>query len=127
MPVLRTRKIWNRPRHGQTFDLTAQEQLRVKDALRLMRDRLGSWREVANRLGCARETAKRAARPGNTNGKRPSAGMALALARAAGVPVEELLSGEWHVSAQNPGSSDRVDGRISLTHQSTLQRSSDNA
>lgn len=92
MPILRERKIWYRSRQGKTFDLTEEEQVRVKNALRLVRGELGSWREVAARLGCAKETAKRAAREGNTGGKRPSPGMALALARLAGVPIEELLS-----------------------------------
>lgn len=84
--------MWRRPRVGNTFDLTPEEQVRVKEALRLLRDQVGSWREVATRLGCVRETAKRAAREGNANGKRASPGMALALARALGVPVEELLA-----------------------------------
>lgn len=98
MAILTERKVWHRPRPTRgirAFTLTEQEQLNVKRALRALRDELGSWRLVAERLGCDRGTVKTAARAGLQRSQRPSPGMAIAVARAAGVAVEDVLSGVW--------------------------------
>lgn len=95
MAVLRERKSWHRPRRRRTFELSPREAANVRVALRFIRQQFRTWEALARELGCTANVVQRAA--SNTKVKRwqPSAALALRAAQAAGVPVEDVLSGAW--------------------------------
>lgn len=72
-------------------ELTEDERQCVKAALVFLRRRYGTWTALAKAMGIKRATVLYAA------GKRGSvsAGVALRAARAAAVPLEDVLSGAW--------------------------------
>ena len=70
-------------------DLTLTEQKHVRTTLRVLRRQLGTWAAVGDALRCAAETAKKAA----SGHDGVSAGMAIRVARLAGVTVDDLLEG----------------------------------
>jgi hypothetical protein len=95
MPILRERIAWSRatpPDKTRTSsDLTPDEQRHVKAALAFLVRRHGSYAKLATVAGTKRATLVLA------GGKRGtvSAGIALRVARAAKVPLEDILSGAW--------------------------------
>jgi hypothetical protein len=91
MPILRERVGWRRPKAVHGPDLTQAEQGNARAALRVLKRRAGSWPELATLVGLRVGTAQSALKP---NGS-VSAGVALRIARAAGVPLETVLSGAW--------------------------------
>lgn len=91
MPVLRERVAWSRPKARRGPDLTPEEAQRVKATLTILKVRYGTWTAVAEAMHLKVATVKYAAeRRGGV-----TAGVALRAARAAGVPVEDILSGAW--------------------------------
>lgn len=68
-------------------DLTAEEQLNVRTALRFLRGRCGGWAAVAKALRTTENTL--------TNGSPPSAGLSIRVARLVGVPVDDVLNGRY--------------------------------
>ena len=95
MTVLTTRVAWRKPKQlgtgARTPDLTPEERANVQAALRVLRQRLGGYAQLATALGVSRV---RLATVGSRNGK-PSLSHALRAARLAGVPLEHVLSGAW--------------------------------
>lgn len=71
-------------------DLTAEEQANVRTALRFMRKRSGGWAPLARALRCTDSALLHVA-----GGKGVGAGLAVRLARFAGVPVDDVLSGRF--------------------------------
>lgn len=78
-------------------DLTADEQANVRAAMRFMRKRSGGWAALAKALRCTDSVLVRVA-----GGKLVSAGLAVRLARFAGVPVDDVLSGRFPVPGACP-------------------------
>lgn len=93
MTILRTTVQWSRPRKKprRVPDLTPQERACVKEALRFLLHRERSWSAVAKLLGVETLAPKEAAKPR----ANPSAGIALRVARAVGVSIEDVLTGRW--------------------------------
>jgi len=91
MAVLRERQAWRAERRPWGPELTQDEVAHVKAALDFLRRRDGTFRALAEAMGLKKATIQYAA----GKGKRASAGVALRAARAAGVPVEDILSGVW--------------------------------
>jgi hypothetical protein len=91
MPILRERVEWVRPKVRRGPDLSQEECKHVKTALAFLAKRLGTWDALAQAMGVKKNTIQLAA------SKRGgvSAGVALRAARAAGIPVEEVLSGAF--------------------------------
>jgi transcriptional regulator with XRE-family HTH domain len=91
MPILKERVAWSRPKKPRGPDLSPDERARVKAALVFLRCRYGSLRALAEAMGLKFATVGYAvSKRGN-----PSAGVALRAARAAGVPLEDVLSGAY--------------------------------
>jgi hypothetical protein len=100
MTILREKQSWKRDkprRRDRLFVLTAEEEANVRAALRVLRIRYGGWAPLAEALGCKLKTLKNiAARESASKGYRhPTPGHALYVARLAGAPVEDVLSGAW--------------------------------
>ena len=72
-------------------DLSAKEQRAVRTALRFLRLRVGAWAPLAKALRCEPDTIHKVA--AGRRGVTPA--LALRVARLAGVPMEELLAGQW--------------------------------
>lgn len=72
-------------------DLTAKEQRAVCTALRFLRLRVGAWAPLAKALRCEPDTIHKVA--AERRGVTPA--LALRVARISGVPMEELLAGQW--------------------------------
>jgi hypothetical protein len=93
--ILRSRVAWAKPREQAetrtSSDLTPTEQANVKAALHFLAKRFGTFRALAEAMGSKRKTVMYAA----MKKAGVSAGIALRAARAAGVPLEDLLSGAW--------------------------------
>jgi hypothetical protein len=95
MPILRERVAWSRARPPTetraSADLTPDEQRNAKVAIAFLMKRHGTLGKLAEAMGAKAGTVKVAA------GKRGkvSAGIALRAARAAKVPVEDILTGAW--------------------------------
>jgi hypothetical protein len=91
MAVLRERIAWSRPRKGRSSDLSHEESERVKVAMLFLAKRFGTWDGLAKAMGVRRDTIR------HSQLKRAvvSAGVAIRAARAAGVPVEDVLSGAF--------------------------------
>lgn len=91
MVALRERISWSKPKVSRGPDLTPDEAARVKAVLAALRIRYGSLKALARAMGLKVATVQYASQ------KRTgvSAGVALRTARAAGQPVEAILSGAW--------------------------------
>ncbi len=93
MAILRTRETWKAPRKRppRPSDLTPEEVANVSAAIRVLRARFGTARRLGEAMGVRVHVVKAATT------RRPvvSAGRALRAARAAGVPLEDVLAGRW--------------------------------
>jgi hypothetical protein len=102
MGVLREPKSWAKPRPAnhapRSNDLSPEECANVKRALRFLAVRLGGWAKLAEVTGAKAESLKKAAVPRHG----VSAGLALRAARAASVPLEDVLCGAWPVKGACP-------------------------
>ena len=75
---------------GRKGDLTAQEMVNVRAALRYLRVRSGGYEALGKAIGMQEKTMQPMARR-----VPPSAGLAVRLARLAGVPVDDILCGRF--------------------------------
>ena len=98
MAILRERKVWKReaaPAYERPFAraevLKGYEQRNVLRAMAVLRLRCGSWAKLARVLGVHKKAVSRV-RTGET---KPHGGLAVRVARAAGVPVDEILNGKF--------------------------------
>lgn len=102
MAILRERTVWRKTRPAnetrRSTDLTPAEQENVRVALRFLAKRYGDYTKLAAAIGAHRETVQRPAR----NARTVTAGLALRLARVAGVPLEDVLSGAWPTAGACP-------------------------
>ncbi len=72
-------------------DLTEKEQKAVRTALRFLRLRVGAWGPLAKALRYEWDSIQKVA-----TGKRAvTPALALRVARFAGIPMDELLAGQW--------------------------------
>src|SRR5260370_29663693 len=90
----RLRVIWRRHPEGQkparAWRLTSAEQEHVKAAIRVLRLHLGR-RRFAEAVGISHRSARHLTERART----VSAGLALRVARIAGVSMETILTGAW--------------------------------
>lgn len=96
MTILTERKVWKRApveREIRILGLTAEEQDNVRAAMRVLRIRHGSWAALAKALGMSFKTLKLAV--SKRGYRRPTPGLALHVARLAGVPMEDVISGAF--------------------------------
>src|SRR5580692_4324345 len=91
MPILRERVEWQRPRKPRTPELPLDEQENAKKAIRFLRVRLGTWADLAAKTGCSEAILRHS----QVKRRRVTANVALRVARAAGVHLEDVLSGAW--------------------------------
>lgn len=94
MTILATKKSWRKsgePRGDLAPDLTTEEYAAVRRALVFLRARHGDMPKLAAAL---RVRPSLLARAFGKAGK-PSAGLALRVARLAGTSVESVLGGTW--------------------------------
>jgi hypothetical protein len=102
MTVLTKREAWAKPRAQnetrRSDDLTPEETANVRRALRFLRTRVGGAAKLAALLKV------RSAIIGKYCAKRgkPSAAMAIRVAIAAVVSVEDVLSGRWPAEGACP-------------------------
>ena len=93
MPILNERRTWRRPHPSDTprnsSDLTPDEQVNIRVAVRFLRKRMGGMMQLASAMGSKLGTLTAAMH------LSVSAGIAVRVARAAGVPLEEILAGRW--------------------------------
>ena len=104
MTILRERITWKKPRsavQGRSYELTVDEQRNVRAAFNYMRARMGGARLVAEAIGIGVASAKKVC-AGDPKVK-PNAGMAIRIARLAGVPIEDVLAGRWPVGCPHCG------------------------
>jgi hypothetical protein len=72
------------------IDLTPEEQVHVRAALRFLRSRSGSWAMLAKTMGFKRRTLQ------DVRGGRPvTPTMAFRAARVAGASMDDLLAGRF--------------------------------
>lgn len=98
MTILRERQVWRRAkplkqgqRPGARIDrLTPAQEANVRAWLGVLHTLLRSWPRVANALHISLTTVERVL----AGRRRPTVGWALRLAEAAGVPVDDVLSGK---------------------------------
>lgn len=95
MTILKERQVWVRVsgrRQRDPLDRLNQEQRDgVRRAIATLSGRYGSLTKLAKAMGVHSTTVIRSAR---VTGK-PSAGLAVKLAKLAGVPVDDVLSGAF--------------------------------
>lgn len=95
MAILTKRETWAKPRPAnetrRSSDLTTAEQANAKAALRFLAKRHGSLRKLATAMGSNFGTLQGVVQKRVT----VSAGIALRVARVAGAPLEDVLSGAW--------------------------------
>jgi len=72
-------------------DLTDKEQRHVRTALRFLRLRAGAWAPLAKALRYEMDSVQKVA----AGKKAVTPALALRVARFAGVPMDELLAGQW--------------------------------
>ena len=72
-------------------DLTAKEQKVVRTALRFLRLRVGAWAPLAKALRYEYDSIQKVA----AGKKAVTPALALRVARFVGVPMDELLAGQW--------------------------------
>ncbi len=82
--------VWRSP-GGEYHFVTPDEQANAKVALRFLRTRAGSWVALAKMTSVTVATLRYTASMRGEVG----ADIALEIARLAGVPVEEILTGAW--------------------------------
>ena len=102
MTILRARQVWKRarkPRSRETLDrLTPEEAANVAIVVKVLCVRLGTTTNVAKAMQTNPKPIQRA-----VSGKsQPSAGMAIKVAKLAGVPVDDVLSGAFPVAGSCP-------------------------
>ena len=91
MPILTERISWSRPRRpSRVSALTPAEHANVRMALRALRSRFGSVRTLAAALGVSDTTVWHCC-----GSRRPSVSLALQIARVAGVPITDVLTGRF--------------------------------
>ena len=94
MAILRERAVWKAPRPAhetrRATDLTPEETEHARLALRFMRTRIGAVK-LAEALRVQRRLIGKAC----VRGGKPSAVIAIRLARVAGTTVEDVLAGRW--------------------------------
>ena len=72
-------------------DLTLTEQKHVRTAIRALRRKVGAWGPLADALHAKYDTIEKV-----VNGRRAvTASLAFRVARLAGVPVDDLLAGQY--------------------------------
>lgn len=102
MAILKEREVWVRitgnRRRGPLDRLTQEQRDGVRRAIGALSGRYGSLTKLAKAMGVHSTTVIRAAR---VTGK-PSAGLAVKLAKLAGVPVDDVLSGKFPVAGSCP-------------------------
>jgi transcriptional regulator with XRE-family HTH domain len=102
MAILLERKVWKRERQATSTErlnrLTTDDGENVLAALRVLRARRGSWALVAKAMG----VTKRQLSAYRTGELQPSAGLAVRVARLAGVSVDEVLSGAFAAPRKCP-------------------------
>ncbi len=91
MAILRETTSWRRPKKQRGFHLTEAEQNSIRAAMRVLHLRYGTWPAVAQALGVAHKTVKNAM----SSNQYPGATMGLRVARLAGVPFEDVVSGNF--------------------------------
>ncbi len=95
MTILAKRSEWRLARPSnetrRSSDLTPEEQANAKAALRFLATRLGSGAKLAAAMGSNLAAVRHASKKRGA----VSAGIALRVARVAGVPLEDVLSGAW--------------------------------
>lgn len=96
MAILRMKETWKRApavrRKGERLDqLDDAERANVGAAMRVLKAKRGNWKALARALRVSIMIMNRLAQ-GHT---KPTAGLALRLAKLAGVPVEDVLSGKY--------------------------------
>jgi hypothetical protein len=100
--ILREAKVWAKDRPADkpraSSDLTPEEMSRVRICLRFLVCRFGTIAKLANAMGANAWTVRYAM----SKRGHPSAGIALRAARAAGVPLEDVLAGRWPVEGACP-------------------------
>ena len=72
-------------------DLTEKEQRAVRTALRFLRLRVGAWGPLAKALRYEWDSIQKVA----TGRRAVTPALALRVARFAGIPMDELLAGQW--------------------------------
>lgn len=103
MTVLTKRETWARLRPARSSprrldELSTEEQASVQAALAFLRRRYGSWPKLAAALSFPAQSLWR-----SVKGRRQlTAGLALRVARLAGVPTDEVLSGAWPKTGMCP-------------------------
>lgn len=99
MATIRKVLVWRRPRASGAREpvLTPAEQANVKTVIRFLRHQLG---QVA--LAMALGMSRRALKHTTERRRRTSAALALRVARVAGVPLEDVLSGAWRPAGACP-------------------------
>jgi hypothetical protein len=102
MAILTERRVWTKPRSAtatrRSSDLTPEEQANARKAIRFLAKRFGTYRKLAEAIGAKRATVLLA---GRTAG-RVSAGIALRVARVAGVSLEDVLAGRFPADGACP-------------------------
>jgi hypothetical protein len=95
MAILLERVTWRKAKQftagATTPDLTADEVANARRALRVLRTRHGGTRALADAIGVRVATVQNGMKPR----RKVGVGLALRLARLAGVPLEDVLSGAW--------------------------------
>lgn len=98
MTVLRVKQTWKREKPAKKpgaarpiEQLTPDEQTNVRKALRVLRTRYRTLLATAEALETSYGTIERVSR----GRRKPTAGLAIRVARAAGVPVDDVLSGAF--------------------------------
>ena len=95
MSILRERQVWRKARKpdqgrrpsARIDRLAPEQEASVRAWLRVLHARLGRWRDVAEALNISLKSVERVI--GET--RRPTAGWALRVARAAEAPVDDVL------------------------------------
>lgn len=85
-------------------DLTPEEQVNVRTALRFLRTRCGTWDAMAKALHCKDSSLAHVMRR-----RPPSASLAIRVARLAGVPVDDVLTGKYPTPGTCPYCGHRPD------------------
>jgi plasmid maintenance system antidote protein VapI len=72
-------------------DLSDKEQRAVRTALRFLRLRVGAWKPLVKALRYEYDSIQKVA----AGKKAVTPALALRVARFAGIPMDELLAGQW--------------------------------
>jgi hypothetical protein len=92
MTVLTQRVAWSKPKtRRRAAELTEDEQAHVRKALAFLRERFGSWEALANAMGVEEHRIWYA----RSEQRTVTAAIAIRSARAARVPLEDILGGAW--------------------------------